>query len=388
MPSVNPLVSYADQVTGASQEDPAAPSKAPVGVALDDPFQYQPMSPALYNEWNPPVTVDTNPGDINHDAQTDEITRTPVMGVPLNLPGMPGYVAPPPSLQTPGWLGSVADTIDGLGDMGERLTDMLRPDGAKIPMDKNTLGVPSVGQATPETFVAPDAKAAKSKGVYVTDDPAAQNKIVGLARSFVGAGTAYAFGGKSIGGASREGMVQAAYGYAGVKDLTSLAGSLATRGDEVPVNKLKQGDLITWEGEGHLFGHDRVGIYVGNGQIISATQKAGFHVMNVNGLPGAIGIRVRNDSGTPVGFGGGDKGVSLAASDSASYAAIAAAKATADAVNNIFGGNKAKKKKDDEKKSGGKKGGSPSGKGSKYYGSDQNNTNNSSHHYTGIGATK
>jgi cell wall-associated NlpC family hydrolase len=99
-------------------------------------------------------------------------------------------------------------------------------------------------------------------------EPPLGTRAVELARRWIGA--PYRWGGASPGGFDCSGLVYYVYKQLGV-DLPHNAAELYGHGTEVPRSRLYPGDLLFFEGLGH------VGIYAGDGKMIHAPQ-SGEHV--------------------------------------------------------------------------------------------------------------
>lgn len=92
------------------------------------------------------------------------------------------------------------------------------------------------------------------------------NRILQIARQYLG--TPYHFGGTGKAGIDCSGLVQAAYGQAGIS-LPHSSGAIGKMGHRIPVSAAQPGDIL-WK-PGH------VALYVGNGMILHAP-KPGDHV--------------------------------------------------------------------------------------------------------------
>ena len=93
--------------------------------------------------------------------------------------------------------------------------------------------------------------------------PTIAERAVRLARTQLG--VPYRYGGASPGGFDCSGLVMWAYGRAGVS-LPHNAAALYEVGRAVPRSALRPGDLLFFQGLGH------VGMYVGRGRMIHAPQ--------------------------------------------------------------------------------------------------------------------
>jgi cell wall-associated NlpC family hydrolase len=86
---------------------------------------------------------------------------------------------------------------------------------------------------------------------------------VAIARTWLG--VPYAWGGASRAGTDCSGLVMAVYGRLGIH-LAHYTGALWDEGRRVPPRDLRPGDLVFFDGLGH------VGIYAGAGRYIHAPQ--------------------------------------------------------------------------------------------------------------------
>jgi len=93
--------------------------------------------------------------------------------------------------------------------------------------------------------------------------------VVRVAASYLG--TKYSMGGTSVNGMDCSGLVMMAYRAVGI-ELPHKAKLIRELGREVPLNKLKPGDII-YAGVGRV--NEHVGIYDGQGGIINASTVAG-----------------------------------------------------------------------------------------------------------------
>jgi cell wall-associated NlpC family hydrolase len=104
------------------------------------------------------------------------------------------------------------------------------------------------------------AAAATSEGATVVA-PSAYGGAVGIAMQYLG--TPYVWGGSSPGGFDCSGLVMYAYGKLGVS-LPHSSYALWNVGTAVPRDQLQAGDLVFFEGLGHM------GMYIGGGQFVHA----------------------------------------------------------------------------------------------------------------------
>ncbi|MCL6452615.1 MAG: C40 family peptidase [Alicyclobacillus sp.] len=103
--------------------------------------------------------------------------------------------------------------------------------------------------------------------------PSLGEQIVQYAEQFIG--TPYQYGGTSANGFDCSGFVQAVFAHFG-KTLPRTAAEQAQVGSAVSEQDLNPGDLVFFDTEGSPFSH--VGIYVGNGEFISATTSRGVRI--------------------------------------------------------------------------------------------------------------
>jgi cell wall-associated NlpC family hydrolase len=91
--------------------------------------------------------------------------------------------------------------------------------------------------------------------------PSQYGGVVGVAMQYLG--TPYVWGGASPGGFDCSGFVQYVFNQVGVS-LPHHAASQYGYGSPVPISDLQAGDLVFFDGLGH------VGIYIGGGQFVHA----------------------------------------------------------------------------------------------------------------------
>ena len=104
------------------------------------------------------------------------------------------------------------------------------------------------------------ASAATPEGAAVVP-PSQYGGVVGVAMRYLG--TPYVWGGSSPGGFDCSGFVAYVFGQVGVS-LPHYSGAQYGYGTAVPRDQLQPGDLVFFDGLGH------VGIYIGGGQFIHA----------------------------------------------------------------------------------------------------------------------
>jgi cell wall-associated NlpC family hydrolase len=113
-------------------------------------------------------------------------------------------------------------------------------------------------QPTDQSIVG--ASASTPEGAAVVP-PSQYGGVVGIAMQYLG--TPYVYGGASPGGFDCSGFVAYVYGQIGVS-LPHYSGAQYGYGTAVPRDQLQPGDLVFFDGLGH------VGIYIGGGQFIHA----------------------------------------------------------------------------------------------------------------------
>jgi cell wall-associated NlpC family hydrolase len=117
-------------------------------------------------------------------------------------------------------------------------------------------------QATTQAEVAESVVGASASTPETTVVPSSSySGVVGVAMSYLG--TPYVWGGGSPGGFDCSGLVSYAYGRMGIS-LPHSSYALWSTGTPVSQDQLQPGDLVFFEGLGH------VGIYVGGGSFIHA----------------------------------------------------------------------------------------------------------------------
>lgn len=103
-----------------------------------------------------------------------------------------------------------------------------------------------------------------------------RQQIVNYAKKYVG--LKYVWGGTSLtSGADCSGFVQAIYAHFGI-DIPRVSRDQATEGKEISRSELKKGDLIFY-GHGSYINH--VGMYIGNGKVINASNSAPYPIGGV-----------------------------------------------------------------------------------------------------------
>lgn len=104
-----------------------------------------------------------------------------------------------------------------------------------------------------------------------------RQQIVDYAEKFIG--TPYEMGGESASGFDCSGLVQTVYKHFNIS-LPRTAAEQAQVGQTVSKDNLQAGDLVFFNTDGQADSH--VGIYVGNGQFISATSSKGVRITDLN----------------------------------------------------------------------------------------------------------
>ena len=104
------------------------------------------------------------------------------------------------------------------------------------------------------------ATAATPEGATVVP-PSSHSGVVGVALQYLG--TPYVWAGASPGGFDCSGLVMYAYSQVGVS-LPHSSYAMASVGTPVPKDQLQPGDIVFFDGDGH------VGIYIGGGEFVHA----------------------------------------------------------------------------------------------------------------------
>lgn len=111
-------------------------------------------------------------------------------------------------------------------------------------------------------------------GNYVALGSAAKKALTAVASAKARLGAPYVYGGASPGGFDCSGLTQYAYKSAGVT-LPHSASQQAAKGTAVARSALRPGDLVFFDTSGGHSTVTHVGIYIGEGQFISAQSGAG-----------------------------------------------------------------------------------------------------------------
>jgi len=114
-------------------------------------------------------------------------------------------------------------------------------------------------QSLSETVVG--ASASTPEGASVVPASAYGSQVVSIAMSYLG--VPYVWGGASPGGFDCSGLVMYAYAQIGI-NLPHSSYAQASMGTYVPYDQLQPGDLVFFDGDGH------VGMYIGGGEYVNA----------------------------------------------------------------------------------------------------------------------
>ena len=105
------------------------------------------------------------------------------------------------------------------------------------------------------------ASASTPEGATVVPTSASGSQVVSIAMSYLG--VPYVWGGASPGGFDCSGLVMYAYAQIGI-GLPHSSYAMANMGSDVPYDQLQPGDLVFFDGDGH------VGMYIGGGEYVNA----------------------------------------------------------------------------------------------------------------------
>lgn len=155
--------------------------------------------------------------------------------------------------------------------------------GEKAVTDEdNPVGSPSAMQAAADSqFLKPMTLAEFTASMGGTTLPGSNLNNVPGALGVTGArgtiiqkamaqiGTPYSWGGSAPGAFDCSGLVQWAYGQAGI-NLPRISYMQANAGKRVAINALQPGDLVAWDENSRNVGADHIAIYLGNNQILEA----------------------------------------------------------------------------------------------------------------------
>jgi cell wall-associated NlpC family hydrolase len=114
-------------------------------------------------------------------------------------------------------------------------------------------------QQLAETVVG--ASASTPEGATVVPTSSYGNNVVSIAMSYLG--VPYVWGGASPSGFDCSGLVMYAYAQVGIS-LPHSSYAMANMGTYVPQDQLQPGDLVFFDGDGH------VGMYIGGGEYVNA----------------------------------------------------------------------------------------------------------------------
>jgi cell wall-associated NlpC family hydrolase len=140
--------------------------------------------------------------------------------------------------------------IQGLGDSANRYTTQLAQRRLQSQIGNIQANQPNPYAANPQNDPG--------------TDPLRQ-RIVNYASQFNG--TPYSWGGNKPGGFDCSGLVQYVYGKMGIAE-PRVSQEQATTGHVIPLQQLKQGDLVAW-GNSPATAH-HIAIYAGNGMVWEA----------------------------------------------------------------------------------------------------------------------
>lgn len=130
------------------------------------------------------------------------------------------------------------------------------------------------------TVSAPGASSSNAvSGSSTSQPPASGQAIVNYAETFLG--VPYQWGGESTSGFDCSGLVQVVYAHFGI-NLPRTASQQAEVGTVVSESALQPGDLVFFNTTGSAYSHD--GIYVGNGNFISATTSSGVRISSLSNV--------------------------------------------------------------------------------------------------------
>jgi cell wall-associated NlpC family hydrolase len=105
------------------------------------------------------------------------------------------------------------------------------------------------------------ASASTPEGATVVPTSAYSSQVVSIAMSYLG--VPYVWGGASPGGFDCSGLVMYAFAQIGI-GLPHSSYAMANMGSYVPYDQLQPGDLVFFDGDGH------VGMYIGGGEYVNA----------------------------------------------------------------------------------------------------------------------
>lgn len=125
----------------------------------------------------------------------------------------------------------------------------------------------------------------------VAGGPGKRGKIIDEAQKYLG--RMYQWGGSNPSTSfDCSGLVQWAYKKVGIS-LPRVSAQQARSGRRVPINQLKQGDLVAWDNSSRNVGADHIAIYIGGGKIIEAAKRGtAIRVRNLGKGEGAWGVQI------------------------------------------------------------------------------------------------
>jgi peptidoglycan DL-endopeptidase CwlO len=152
-------------------------------------------------------------------------------------------------------LGSIKDEISQL----EAQAAARRLQAAREAQARMLAAQQEQQQQVSDTVVG--ASAATPEGATVVPTSSYGNNVVSIAMSYLG--VPYVWGGASPGGFDCSGLVMYAFDQIGV-GLPHSSYAMANMGSYVPYDQLQPGDLVFFDGNGH------VGMYIGGGEYVNA----------------------------------------------------------------------------------------------------------------------
>ena len=155
----------------------------------------------------------------------------------------------------------------------ERLLSSIKNDISRLEAQEAARRLPAVraaqariaaaqaaqAQALSETVVG--ARATTPEGATVTPSSPYGSQVVSIAMSYLG--VPYVWGGASPGGFDCSGLVMYSFAQIGIS-LPHSSYAMWNYGSAVPSDQLQPGDLVFFDGEGH------VGMYIGGGEYVNA----------------------------------------------------------------------------------------------------------------------